>query len=148
MDLVDLFYNYSPPFALLALVLIIAGFVVLAQGNSVGWVPLSLMRVGHRLCPLGDCENQRARAKNLRAGNQTEGVPATTYYEAVQNAGDRYLSPPEYDAPFVAAEEYTNGPSGVAAANERTRAAAAETPPHRPRWGCNPWRSRINAEQQ
>jgi hypothetical protein len=40
MNLVDLFYNYSLWFALLAIVLIIVGLVVLASGNSVGWVPL------------------------------------------------------------------------------------------------------------
>jgi hypothetical protein len=44
MNLVDLFYNYSLWFALLALGLIIAGVAVLAQENSVGWVP--------RLCGL------------------------------------------------------------------------------------------------
>jgi hypothetical protein len=40
MTLVDFFYNYSLWFALLAIVLIIVGLVVLASGNSVGWVPL------------------------------------------------------------------------------------------------------------
>jgi hypothetical protein len=40
MNLVDLLYNYSLWFALLALGLIITGLVVLASGNSVGWVPL------------------------------------------------------------------------------------------------------------
>jgi hypothetical protein len=58
--LLDLFYNYSPLFALLALVLIIGGGVFLAKENSVGWVPLLCgLVIGFALW--GISKHQRAR---------------------------------------------------------------------------------------
>jgi hypothetical protein len=72
MYLVDLFYNYSQRFALLALVLIIAGVVVLAKGNSVGWVPLLCgLAIGCGLWGISK-HHQRARAKALRAAEELD----------------------------------------------------------------------------
>jgi hypothetical protein len=115
MNLVDLFYNYSLWFALLAIVLIIVGLVVLASGNSVGWV--------HLLCglviggALWGIVRKHANPIPNQTSQEIEDLKQRQNYqawvEAVQNASDRHLPAPEYNKHFITAEEYTHGPRGA-----------------------------------
>jgi hypothetical protein len=118
MNLVDLFYNYSLWFALLAIVLIIVGLVVLASGNSVGWVPLLCgLVIGGALWGIRKHANPIPNQTSPWTSQEIEGQIKRQNYQAwvdaVQNASDRYLPPPEYNKHFITAEEYTHGSRGA-----------------------------------